>query len=423
MDASTADVATVDAHMATDASPADAAIVDAPTALDASPADAAIVDASAQDASAIDATVTDGATDATVHGGDSGESGDSGATVLSLAAGGAHTCALWSDGTIRCWGLNGNGQLGNGFRSNSAYPVAVTGLSGPAVAIGVGSFHSCAVISGGQVECWGNGGDGLLGNGTNGSDALTPVPVSTITNAVAVTGGYDFSCALLADGTAMCWGFNQAGEVGAGASGSPEWFDTPQPVSNVRHGVALGAGFEHACIATTDATNVACWGSSSYGQLGPAGPVGFGTSTGTPVRLTVPGGAVGIAGGFDFSCALTPGGAVDCWGAGPGAGDGGVGAVVAVPGITGATQISADPQGSVVCAVVTGGNVMCWGGGATPPQAVAGVTGARQVVSGQLHTCALLGGTSVVCWGDDHQGQLGDGMPATSSATPVAVAW
>jgi Regulator of chromosome condensation (RCC1) repeat len=418
---------------ATDSSASDTSTPDAGTA-DASIEDASTVDAAGSDGApgdgsgGVDASAADAAGDAAVDGGhgggagDGGDAGDGGATVVSLAAGGDHTCALWSDGTVRCWGLNGNGQLGDGFQSSSAYPVAVKGLSGPAIAIGAGAFHSCAVIAGGQVECWGNGASGLLGNGTTGSNALTPVAVSTITNAVAVTGGYDFSCALLSDGTVMCWGFNQAGEVGAGASDSPSSFDTPQPVSNVRHAVALGAGYEHACVATTDTPNVACWGNNSYGQLGPAGP-GFGSSTATPVRLTVAG-AVSVTGGFDFSCALTSGNAVECWGAGPGnSSDGGSGAVVTVPGMAGATQISGNPEGYSVCAVIAGGDVTCWNGGTASSQPVAGLSGARQVASGRIHTCALLAGTNVMCWGDDHQGQLGDGMPATQSATPVAVAW
>jgi alpha-tubulin suppressor-like RCC1 family protein len=415
-DASVEDASTPDAG-ATDASVEDASTPDTGTT-DASVEDATLADAAGSDGASsdgpggVDASVTDAANDAAL---------DGGATVVSLAAGGDHTCALWSDGSVRCWGLNGNGQLGDGFLSSSAYPVAVKGLSGPAIAIGAGTFHSCAVITGGQVECWGNGGDGLLGNGTTGSNALTAVAVSTITNAVAVTGGYDFSCALLADGTVMCWGFNQAGEVGSGAPGSPQSFDTPQPVSNVRHAVALGSGYEHSCVATTDTANIACWGSNSYGQLGPAGP-SFGQSTATPVRLTVAG-AVSVTGGFDFSCALTSGNAVECWGSGPGAGDGGSGPIVTVPGMTGATQISGNPEGYSVCAVIAGGAVTCWTGGTASSQAVAGLSGARQVASGRLHTCALLAGTNVMCWGDDHQGQLGDGMPATQSATPVAVAW
>jgi hypothetical protein len=398
-----------------DATTSDSAPADAATAADgASGADATTPADAASSGDANQPPDASGASDAS-HAADAADAGPS---VLSLAAGGYHTCALFSDGTIKCWGLNGNGQLGDGFESTSAYPVQVKNLSGPAIAIGAGTFHTCAVISGGAVECWGDGSNGLLGNGSNAGpnngNADSPTAVSTITNATAVVGGYDFSCALLADETVMCWGFNQAGEVGAGGAGSPQMFNTPQPVSNVRHALSLAAGFEHACVVTADTANVACWGNNSNGQLGPGTQL---QQSGTPVRLTVPGASAATA-TFSSSCALTDAGSVDCWGAINAPPDAGV------ANLAGATQISGNAYGnSGVCAVVTGGQVACWGTSAGGTQIVPGLSGVAQVALGASHTCALLGGTNVVCWGNDAQGQLGDGMPATSSATPVAVQW
>jgi hypothetical protein len=409
-DGSAAEDGGAPADATTDSAPADAATAnDGGSSADTTaPADAASF------ADATQPSDASGASDATADASQAADAADAGPSVLSLAAGGSHACALFSDGTIKCWGLNGNGQLGDGYESNSAYPVQVKNLSGPAMAIGAGTFHTCAVISGGTVECWGNGGDGLHGNGTNSGNADLPTPVSAITNATAVVGGYDFSCALLADKTAMCWGFNQAGEVGAGQTGGS--FNTPQPVSNVRNAISLAAGFEHACVATSDATNnVACWGNNFYGQLGPATVA---QQTGTAVRLTIPG-ASAVTANFTSSCALTSAGSAGCWGGINDPVDAG-----GVANLTGATQFNGGPDSTGgICAVVTGGQIACWGTTAGGAQIVPGLSGVRQVVVGNGFTCALLAGTNVVCWGNDAQGQLGDGMPATSSATPVAVQW
>lgn len=95
--------------------------------------------------------------------------------VSQLTGGSSHSCALLSDGTIRCWGSNGLGQLGNGTTTDSNIPVAVSGLSG-ATAIAAGSNHTCAVLPDSTLKCWGSNQLGQLGNGTT-KDSSTPVTV------------------------------------------------------------------------------------------------------------------------------------------------------------------------------------------------------------------------------------------------------
>ena len=141
--------------------------------------------------------------------------GISNATAIS--AGGFHSCALLSNGQVDCWGDNEVGQLGNGTTGTYvATPVQVTGISNAtAISAGTGGAHSCALLATGRVECWGSNDYGQLGNGST-TDSSTPVQVSGISNATAISAGGAHSCALLATGEIYCWGLNEDGQLGNG---------------------------------------------------------------------------------------------------------------------------------------------------------------------------------------------------------------
>jgi alpha-tubulin suppressor-like RCC1 family protein len=137
--------------------------------------------------------------------------------AAAISVGLLHTCALLLDGTAECWGQNRHGELGNGTTTNfSSTPVAVSNLSGVA-GLSVGDAHTCALLSGGNVACWGNNSYGQLGNGTTAVSAL-PVAVSSLSDAVGISAGLLHTCALLADGTVECWGYNRLGELGDGTT-------------------------------------------------------------------------------------------------------------------------------------------------------------------------------------------------------------
>ena len=151
------------------------------------------------------------------------------ATVLAISAGGSHTCALSSTGTVKCWGYNGGGQLGNGTTANSSTPVQVKDVAGTSTLsnvtqVSAGGSHSCALLSGGMVECWGYNDDGELGDGTT-ADSSTPVQVKgvggtgTLSNVTQISAGSYHTCVLLTDNTVECWGYNYYGQLGNGEIG------------------------------------------------------------------------------------------------------------------------------------------------------------------------------------------------------------
>ncbi len=178
-------------------------------------------------------------------------SGLSGVTAIS--AGGSHTLALLSDGTVMAWGANGSGQLGNGSTKNSHVPVAVSGLSGVsaiAAAQGVGAgagSHSLALLGNGTVMAWGSNNEGQLGDGSTTSSTV-PVPVSGLSGAAAVAAGEQSSVALLGDGTVMSWGTDSGGVLGVGGRAEP--FGGPDeelPYSDVPFRCAPSASPRRLC--------------------------------------------------------------------------------------------------------------------------------------------------------------------------------
>jgi alpha-tubulin suppressor-like RCC1 family protein len=203
--------------------------------------------------------------------------------AIQVTNGANQACALLSDNTVKCWGYNNDGQLGDGSTTNRSTPVQVVGASGSGSLTGVsvvsgGRLHTCALLSGGTVYCWGDNGNGELGDGTTTNRSL-PVRVGSITNASTISAGEYHSCAVLSDGTAQCWGASAYGQVGDGTTA-----DTSTPVTVIGPGgwgsltgiAAISAGgadinetddYEHTCALTSDGT-VVCWGQNNYGQLG-----------------------------------------------------------------------------------------------------------------------------------------------------------
>ena len=306
--------------------------------------------------------------------------------VVVISAGYNHTCALVTDGTIRCWGENTSGQLGDGTTTQRLTPVPVTGIT-TAVALSAGYSHTCALLADGALRCWGAGTSGQLGDGTT-AQRLTPVPVMTGTidgfgNPIALSGVTNVSvssshtCAIMSDGTAKCWGDNSYGKLGDGTTSSKSY---PTAVSGLSSVSMVSAGPNFSCARLSNST-VKCWGYNYYGSLG----------DGTNTNSTTP---------------------------------------VAVTGLTTATSVNTGDYHA--CARLSDDTVKCWGYNAygqlgdntttqrTTPVAVAGLSTAASVNAGASHTCARLSDDTVKCWGRNYYGQLGDNT-TTQRITPVTV--
>jgi len=181
-----------------------------------------------------------------------------------VTSGSKHSCALSTSGTVKCWGTNSQGQLGDNSTTNRNTPVDVSGISG-ATAITSGDEHTCALVSGGTVKCWGFNNNGQLGDGTT-TRALTPVDVKDISGAAisgasAISAGVQYTCALIGNAV-KCWGRNDFGQLGDGTT-----VNRSVPVTAVASGAtAMTAGYFHTCALI--GSDVKCWGRNNYGQLG-----------------------------------------------------------------------------------------------------------------------------------------------------------
>ena len=227
--------------------------------------------------------------------------------AVALGSGYAHACALLADATVRCWGEDIEGELGNGTTATPgiAAPVQVVGIAG-AQAIATGSYHTCALLSNSSVKCWGRNDQAQLGDGTATSSS-TPVDVSGLNGVTALAGGGAHTCALRSDGTIYCWGDNEFGEIGDGTTARAYG---PVQVVGVNDAIAIAAGWRHTCALRADGT-VWCWGQNACGQLGD----GTTNDSSVPVKAVAVDSAVDItAGWWHHSCALRRDGSVRCWG-------------------------------------------------------------------------------------------------------------
>jgi alpha-tubulin suppressor-like RCC1 family protein len=318
--------------------------------------------------------------------------GISGATAI--AAGSQHTCVIAADKSVKCWGSNSSGALGNGQTTDSSTPVAA-GLSN-VTKIAAGNGATCAITTGGNLYCWGNNGNGQLGNGgTNQTSTPTLVSLPAVTN---VSVNQNHACATVAGGMAYCWGYDQGGDIGqAGTCNSyyaqyyPQYcaqytfawnfgsYSTPTVVPTLTATSTVLAGGSHSCALNTDGS-VRCFGFDDVGELG----------TGTVPPITVPTPQLipsytvkSLYVGTNDSCGVDANGALTCWG----------------QNYYG--QLSAGSS-----TVLT-------------PTAIPSVKSVTSVGLGDQHSCAV-DSTGVSCWGSNSQGQLGTGNTQNSSS-PAAV--
>jgi alpha-tubulin suppressor-like RCC1 family protein len=139
-------------------------------------------------------------------------------SAIQIEAGKKFNCVLRGDGSVWCWGENNHGQLGDNTLTDRARPAPVMALGGVAVGLGCGGNQCCAVLTGGTVRCWGENASGQLGNGGT-TDSGLPVTATGVTDAVqVVTAGNGHTCVRTRSGAVQCWGLNASGQLGNGTT-------------------------------------------------------------------------------------------------------------------------------------------------------------------------------------------------------------
>ncbi|MTB08034.1 MAG: hypothetical protein F2934_13005, partial [Actinobacteria bacterium] len=219
-----------------------------------------------------------------------------GGPAVAVAVGSQNACALLTSGGVKCWGYEAWGTLGNGsWDLFSAVPVDVQGLHRGVVAITVGGGHACALLSTGAVKCWGTNGQGELGDGTS-TGSNVPVGVQGLNSGVvSISAGTNSTCALLADRSVRCWGRNSEGALGIGQTGGPRFVPTAV-VGLPGEAVAATVTGWGGCALIEDGS-LYCWGYGASGQVG--------DGQGTPITVT-PSRVIGFSGRTLGSTSLSP---------------------------------------------------------------------------------------------------------------------
>lgn len=245
--------------------------------------------------------------------------------IKQIGTGSTYNCALEETGSIQCWGINNYGQLGSltnaGTSAANNVPLAVSNIPN-AISIAVGTYHACALLDTGVMNCWGLNHYGELGNPIHVNDASeppnpTPVLVQGLENdtVISITAGAYHTCALLATGVVKCWGWNNYGQIGNNAPSGPS--AVAQAVPLVVPGLPTDITFIQASVfgtcAGTSTGATWCWGINTYGQLGN----GFSSIAPNPIPSSVlglPSAALTASGGNNFNCLHLAGGQIRCAG-------------------------------------------------------------------------------------------------------------
>ncbi len=229
------------------------------------------------------------------------------AGIIQVASGANHVLALLTDGTIKAWGYNNGGQLGNdnGY-NNASNAVTVTGLTF-VKAIAAGRNHSLALKADGTVWAWGLNLEGQLGDGSLIATRPTPVQIAGLTNVIAIAAGDRHSMALLSNGQIRAWGANESGQLGDGTNNQRR---VPTTITTLNGMTRIAAGGSHSLAIKFDGTAWG-WGANGFGQLG----IGTNANSSTPVQIMSLDNTVGlIAAGENHSLAVKSGGALFSWG-------------------------------------------------------------------------------------------------------------
>ena len=366
------------------------------------------------------------------------------ASITKIEAGTNHSCALFNEGNIRCWGRNDHGQLGYGHINNigdDETPLFEGDVSvgEEVLKLSLGDNFTCALLASGNIKCWGYNGQGQLGISLS-SDASryreaffhSNINFGTSLRVIDISSGGSHSCALFESGQIKCWGYNAQGQLGLGHGTSigrrgflhkMDFIDVGGPVA----GLSLGS--DGSC-ALLESGSVKCWGGNTYGQLGQGNTrvIGDDELPSSISTIALGGSAIEITSGDRFNCALLSTGKVKCWGLNnrtqlglghtQSIGDNEAPSSLFVT--LGANARKITSNGSSSCALLDNGRIQCWGYnvygqlGSASGGAVSLSETAIDVTVGGSYSCILLISGKMNCWGYNGYGQLGLNTTASS---------
>ncbi|MBI1860443.1 MAG: hypothetical protein HYR96_05960 [Deltaproteobacteria bacterium] len=336
-------------------------------------------------------------------------------TVKQVSAGWNHVCGLLDDGSVKCWGQNTYGQLGQGHSrhigdnssemADDLIPIDLGSLQ-RAILVSAGGHFSCVLLENGSVKCWGRNHYGQLGQGHANNlgdgagemgDNLPAIDLGGGRTAKYISAGTYHACALLDNDSVKCWGYNVDGQLGQESvasmgDGANEMGDSLASVNlgTGRKAKLVSAGSCHSCVFLDD-DSMKCWGNNDFGQLGlgHTSNIGDGADEMGENLLALDFGSRRVrqpVTGFDFTCALLDNGTASCW------------------GINDEAQLGLEHTNNI------GDQTGELGAGLSAISLGSGRS-VRQISAGNwsYHTCALLDNGTAKCWGHNQYGQLGQG--------------
>jgi alpha-tubulin suppressor-like RCC1 family protein len=350
-------------------------------------------------------------------------------TWTQVTTAGATSCGRRSDGTLWCWGRNGNGQVGDNSTSTRTTPVQTSGGYTDWTNVSNGEFNVCGVRANSTLWCWGANTSGQVGDATTTARLVPTIASGGFTDWTESSIGSQFACGRRANGTLYCWGDNTFGQLGDGTT-----FPRTSPTlvgGGFTDWVEVSANAYSACGRRSNGT-IYCWGMNVASQ------VGDGTTTQRTSPTIVNGGFTdwtSLSGGYNHTCATRSNGTVYCWGANAfgQTGQSPSDAVSAPTLVSGAymdwTAVSSGRTHT--CGLRQSGRPWCWGANSstqlgnnvsltrTAPEQLGAATDWTQITNGRYHACGIRSGAAY-CWGRNGNGQVGDDSTLDRSS-PVLV--
>lgn len=349
---------------------------------------------------------------------------------VAVAAGAAHSLAVNSNGELYAWGYNDGGRLGRGNTVSQSEPALVGTGWGGLLSLSAGGAHSAAVKSNGSLWVWGRNTYGQVGNSSN-TDVLSPTQVAVAHSFISVAAGDSHTLAVRDNGKLYAWGYNANGQLGNGTtSTSTTHVTVPTQIGADSDWASVAAGAAHSAALKTD-NSLSMWGHNGYGQ------VGNGTTSDVLSPAQVASNVFALSCGVIHTVAITASG-IRSWGYN-GSGQLGDGSTtqrtgpVSASGVTG-TPVSVTAGAAFSGAVVSSGAAYLWGNNAygqlgdgtkgsrrTPVNSIAGSSWVR-VSNASTHSLALDSTGLLYGWGTNGNGELGDSVTvARAGAVQIGV--